>query len=392
MKRQNQAKRMFPAGPTRTALAIFISSCILLLCINTVLRGVYLKNASPAKEEIITKSEDFYKKNGDARNSADPVEVGVYIDSLFDLDLKNSTFKATGWMWYSWIDKCKRNACATPDDPYGKFDLNYVSDDANKQAASFGAPTPWDETGKKPGWMWNEINFGGSFYTKLDLRKFPFDTQNLQIRITSPEYEADEVRYMVDEFSAPISQILIPGYDIVGTRVLETVREYASKFGFTGDASNTRQSQLIAELIITRNLSASIFRYFLPIIVVLAVTLITTKLDPAYWEAKLATPSTAILSLLFLQDGFRSDLPTTAYLSVLDFYFGISYLILLLSLLDASLEVGWGRPTKKTTSSDSSIHSRVSSSAINNATLPEKLAITLFAVSPVLTYLYYLIA
>ena len=112
-------------------------------------------------------------------------------------------------------------------------------------------------------------------------------------------------------------------YDIVGTKTQETVREYSSKFGFIGDDSNTRQSQLVAELIITRNLSASIFRYFLPIIVVLAVTLITTKLDPAYWEAKLATPSTAILSLLFLQDGFRSDLPTTSYLSVLDFYFGI---------------------------------------------------------------------
>ena len=386
-----QLRRLLTAGSTRGALLIFICSCILLLVINASVGHRLLQQTSPTKEELIIKSDDFYKKHVAALNSVDPVKVGVYIDSLFDLDLKNSTFKATGWMWYSWMEKCNNNLCSSHEDPYGKFDLNYVSDDANKQASSFGSPTPWQETGTKRGTMWNEINFGGSFYTKLDLRKFPFDTQSLQIRITSPEYEADQVRYIFDEFSAPRSQILIPGYDIVGTKTQETVREYSSKFGFIGDDSNTRQSQLVAELIITRNLSASIFRYFLPIIVVLAVTLITTKLDPAYWEAKLATPSTAILSLLFLQDGFRSDLPTTSYLSVLDFYFGISYLILLLSLLDASVEVGWGQSVARKASLTSQNTQRAFFNHINYSSLPETLAIFLFAASPVLTFIYFLI-
>ena len=380
----------------RTIISAFLGICIIILAINSGLEKHGLKKINAPKQEIVLEGKDFYRINKTAENTANKVEVGIYIDSLFDLDLKNSTFKATGWMWYSWIDECKNEGCEKNHDPYGKFDLNYVSDDANKQATSFGAPISWLNTGKKIGTMWNESKFGGSFYTSLNLRKFPFDTQPLQIRITSPEYEADEVRYVFDEFAAPISQILIPGYNVVGTKSRETVREYTSKFGFVADASNTRQSQLIAELLITRNVTASIFRYFLPIIVVLIVTLLTTRLRPEYWEVKLASPATAILSLLFLQDGFRRDLPTTSYLTVLDFYFVLSYLILLLCLFDACQEVGWGRrrsPTEQTrrinTTYPESMTSKIVPIAVN---LPEKLAFAFFVTSPALTYAYFIIS
>ena len=397
MATSNRAGNTNSRKSLRTIISAFLGICIIILAINSALERNSLKNINVTNQETILEGKDFYRINKSADNAAKRVEVGIYIDSLLDLDLKNSTFKATGWMWYSWLDKCEDEDCEKNYDPYGKFDLNYVSDDANKQATPFKAPISWLETGKKIGTMWNEINFGGSFYTSLDLKKFPFDTQSLQIRITSPEFEADEVRYIFDEFAAPISQILIPGYKVVGTKSRETVREYASKFGFAGDSSNTRQSQLIAELLITRNVTASIFRYFFPIIVVLTVTLLTTRLEPGYWEIKLASPATAILSLLFLQDGFRNDLPPTSYLSVLDFYFVVSYLILLLCLFDACQEVGWGRgrsQSKQTRSTSTTKPDSMASkiNAISVVNLPEKLALIFFATSPALTYAYFIIS
>jgi len=367
-------------------MATCLAICVALVAINTIAERIGNESIDPAKQERIIEAEEFYGSQEMISAKPKVVNVGMYVDSLFNLDLKNSTFKATGWMWYSWRGKCNVGGCSNKDDPYGKFDLNYVSDDANKQASSFGSPVSWEETGNETGSLWNEINFGGSFYTGLDLKKFPFDTQRLQVRVTSPEYEADEVRYIFNEFAAPSSQILIPGYKVLGTQTHETIREYASKFGYTIDATNTRQSQLIAELLITRNTVASLFRYFVPIVVVITVTLITTKLKPEFWEVKLASPATAILSLIFLQDGFRNDLPTTAYLTVLDFYFAISYLVLLLCLADACIEAGWGQ---RDTSDDKG---RNETKQIRRIDMPEQIALSLFAVSPALAYGYFLIA
>jgi len=367
-------------------MATCLAICVALVAINTIAERIGNESIDPAKQERIIEAEEFYGSQEMISAKPKVVNVGMYVDSLFNLDLKNSTFKATGWMWYSWRGKCNVGGCSNEDDPYGKFDLNYVSDDANKQASSFGSPVSWEETGNETGSLWNEINFGGSFYTGLDLKKFPFDTQRLQVRVTSPEYEADEVRYIFNEFAAPSSQILIPGYKVLGTQTHETIREYASKFGYTSDATNTRQSQLIAELLITRNTVASLFRYFVPIVVVITVTLIITKLKQEFWEVKLASPATAILSLIFLQDGFRNDLPTTAYLTVLDFYFAISYLVLLLCLVDACIEVGWGQ---KDTSDDKGGNE---TKHIRRIDMPEQIAFSLFAVSPALAYGYFLIA
>lgn len=386
-ERQQQVTGRRLRRSLRAAAATFLGMLMLLLAVNTGIDKYASSSINAPKQEKTLSAQDFYGTNKDAANNAKEVKVGMYIDSLLDLNLRNSTFKATGWMWYSWMSECENNSCNQEEDPYGKFDLNYVSDDANKQASSFGAPVDWQETGKKTGSMWNEINFGGSFYTPLNLRKFPFDTQKLEIRITSPEHEADQVKYIFEEFVAPKSQILIPGYDILGTRSRETVREYASKFGFDGDLNNTQQSQLIAELVITRNIAASLFRYFLPIAVVLAVTLITTRLKPEYWEIKLASPATAILSLLFLQDGFRNEIPPTSYLSVLDFYFVISYIILILCLTDACMEAGLGskeQENKGATTFDKTNKRRVATK------LPEILATIIFATSPAITYAYFI--
>jgi hypothetical protein len=61
--------------------------------------------------------------------------------------------------------------------------------------------------------------------------------------------------------------------------------------------------------------------------VIVLVVLISPYLESSLGDVRLAIPSTALLTLVFLQQGYSDGLPQTPYLSYLDKLYAVAYLI-----------------------------------------------------------------
>jgi len=68
---------------------------------------------------------------------------------------------------------------------------------------------------------------------------------------------------------------------------------------------------------------------FLPLAIVLLVVLISPYLEGSLGDVRIAIPSTALLTMVFLQQGYHSELPPSPYLTYLDRLYVVSYLICL---------------------------------------------------------------
>ncbi|MEB3332908.1 MAG: hypothetical protein VKI83_10505, partial [Synechococcaceae cyanobacterium] len=67
--------------------------------------------------------------------------------------------------------------------------------------------------------------------------------------------------------------------------------------------------------------------WILPLMIVNSILLMAPAVEGSLGDVRLAIPSTALLTLIFLQQSYRSSLPRLPYTTYLDDLFSCSYII-----------------------------------------------------------------
>ena len=68
-------------------------------------------------------------------------------------------------------------------------------------------------------------------------------------------------------------------------------------------------SEIIFDVMYSRSALSSIWTLFQPLAIVMATVLLSPSLSSRFWNIRIAIPSTAILTMLFLQQAYRVQLP-----------------------------------------------------------------------------------
>ena len=90
-----------------------------------------------------------------------------------------------------------------------------------------------------------------------------------------------------------------------------------------------------------RSVSSSFVRYLMPIIFSIMVLSLTDQLSSKEsWEIKVATPPTVLLTLIFMQNSYHSQIPQLGYITWLDKLYLLAYLSSILMLINAVISKG----------------------------------------------------
>lgn len=308
------------------------------LLLTVILAGAMHRNSQSfvnnPNEQVIA-AQAFFQAFPDKKKSASVVDLGLYIDGLYDLDLSKLTFKARGWLWYNWTKMPMINGKVDPS-RMGNFDFNFLDESDVKQEIS--SEQPFVHHGITT--YWNETSFDAKLAAPaISLRNYPFDHQKLRILVTNPYHETGELIYRVQQFRLPPRVFNISGYKLDGINYADEVRIYTSNFVDSSDVSwrddsATTESQAAFNIFISRNPITSLLEYVMPLAIVSFLAVSTVRLGVRYLEVKLTAPPAAILSLIFLQNTFQQNLPRVSYMTCMDLMFLISYLVCLLSFAD----------------------------------------------------------
>jgi len=299
-------------------------------------------------DESIVSSSDYFKVHQGDKENAAVFDVGLYLDSVYDLDLAELSFNARGWLWYTWI-KTPLIEGKMDQKNILNFYFNLHDESSSSQDKTLGKPFYED------GEYWQQTSFDSKFSAnKVDLRNFPFDRQKLQIIVLSEIFEAHELTFNPIQFRLPSKAFNITGYKLDGISIEDQVRVYSSNFYDASDVNwrdrafhaagshpqseASTQSQPTFTINISRNTLTSVIEYVLPLLIVSFLGVLVSFLGSELSEIKLSAPPAAILSLIFLQNSFMNSVPRTSYLTCLDLLFALAFLSCFCSFMNSFLE------------------------------------------------------
>ena len=260
-----------------------------------------------------------------------PIRIGIFAENIYDFNLGTQSFAAEGLVWVHWGQAFQEIL-----DSEG-VTIEQVVHPVNRVNS-------WDWMMKpfytKPlrtpsGDHYQLIRFAGRFYVdQLDLHRYPFERLTVPIiwglNVMSDVFSADKVRVVADHPQSGVGSFIdVIGFATDKYEVNEYVQHYPTSFGYkdNGKKSQTPFSQVRLEVTYRKAPLASIQQYILPLLIVMFVTLLGPSLAASLWDVRIAIPSTALLTLVFLQQGYRQNLPQLPYATYLDQIYAACYMV-----------------------------------------------------------------
>ena len=257
------------------------------------------------------------------------MDAGIHVENIYDLSLRSKTFSADGRIWLEWDEDIQRILMNQNVQPVQLLDfVNQVEDWNGKLVADVAYPI------KRDGKWRQTFRFSQRFYLhSLDLRRYPFNKLALPITLqVTPAYSSLDGR---DLYLLPIQNergiigeyASLEGYQLISADVFSRIRTYRTDYGLL---RLVKVSQLEEVLHFSHTFWPAFVSNVLPLAIILLIVLISPYLEGSLGDVRIAIPSTALLTMVFLQQGYRAELPPSPYLTYLDRLYAVSYLICVL--------------------------------------------------------------
>lgn len=166
----------------------------------------------------------------------DTCKLGIYINSLYDFDLDDKSFRSDFWIWQTY-----RN---------DSLQFENVVEVPNSMEAEFSHY----DLEKKGGLNWVTQKCKAKLMHNWDVNRFPFDSQILQIQLEDSEYDTTRLVYVADINNSRIdSSFNSKEWCIESFTIKESIHTYATTYGDPELSGTSSYPRVIAEIKIRRN-------------------------------------------------------------------------------------------------------------------------------------------
>ncbi|MEM3113272.1 MAG: hypothetical protein QXI33_02500 [Candidatus Pacearchaeota archaeon] len=237
-----------------------------------------------------------------AENSTEQAKiyVGIYVLNLGKFDISTGSFTIDFYLSLKCDDICPNQ------------DFEFM----NGRAASL------EKTLDLPQEKFYRIQ--ANLNSPIDLKRFPFDSQKMQIIIEDKKNTIERLVYVPNfEESGIDDSIAFAGWNIDDWN-METKEHYYPVYDET-------YSQIIFSIPISKILINSIIKTLLPVIFILLVTLSSFILDTDKIPTRIAMVSSALVASVMFHVSLSNQIPAVSYLTFADKFMVLTYFVLLMS-------------------------------------------------------------
>ena len=226
--------------------------------------------------------------------TAQVVTVGIYWASIGGLDFQENTSVITAYLWFKW-----RGADPMPSVSF----RNAVEDWELTTTLTSEKPRKLPD-----GSMYQEMRVNGRFYQPFDPGAFPLDQQDVALYLEDVQKPIDEVVFVPDtESSGFDTNMDIPGWTPVNLTAQAFAHDYQTNFGDGGPAS-IGSASLVFALHIQRHADSFTWKLLFPLVIVMFTNWLALLLRPNWIDLRTGMPATALLTLVFLQITYSTNL------------------------------------------------------------------------------------
>jgi hypothetical protein len=162
------------------------------------------------------------------------------------------------------------------------------------------------------------------YQEELDLRRFPFHSINLPLAMEtrpapfSMEAEAILLKPEIHYSTLLGDYVNFNGYKLRGPSIKPFIHRYRTTFGEEHATVGGNYSTVIFSADYITDYVSAFYKYVMPWLIIMLIIIMAPSLDGKLGEVRLAIPSTMLLTLVFLQQSARENIPQLEYTTFLD--------------------------------------------------------------------------
>jgi hypothetical protein len=259
------------------------------------------------------------------------VTVGVFINDLQDIDLASENFTVDFYLWMRW-----KNPALDPSLTIEAMNSEGTQNTTSSPTGGVAGEPLYDAPVDMPdGSKYQVLRYQGVFSRKMNLEKYPFDTQVLEMVFEDKRKNASVIEFVPDTTPVTINDggaMSIPGYVLGKPSLIVVPHKYPTNFGDISANASTPYSRVIVALPVTRDVLPYLVKIVLPIFIVILITSLIYLLPARLEDARAGIGITAMLTIVALQWTTDASLPSVEYLTMLDLVYIVSMIYILASM------------------------------------------------------------
>lgn len=265
----------------------------------------------------------------------DTMRVGLFVTNNYSIDMAVPMYASDGLLWTSWSPALQAKFEAAGMEPTRLLVfVNNVEGWDSRLTPVGDAPMRLAN-----GDYYQLITYSTKLSIEyLGLHHFPFQRMHLPIALEvndeSDQFRFEKLRLIPDLADSGVGDAIdVNGFITRGWSMAEFRHIYDSDFGLR-EGNSTRPasvsySQILFDVLYARSVKASVWSLFQPLVVVMAIVILSPSLSSRLWDVRIALPATAVLTLVFLQASYRNVLPQLPYLTFIDRIYSLAYALCL---------------------------------------------------------------
>jgi hypothetical protein len=238
------------------------------------------------------------------------VRVGILLSSVRDYDIQKGTFESDFYL------------SMTSDKPMPPVEVVFANGKQDYKDVLADKPT------------FKLYRFVGTFSSPPDLRKYPFDTEDLTIEIEDHNNGIDQVQHIADQAHTNLGVgFHVTGWDVAGLGAKTIDYYYPDRF----DNDDLYYSRYKCTLTLRRFGTSAAFTVFVPALVIALISLSGMWLPKEKPEVRSNTGAPMLAAAVLFHFALMQELPATPYLTRADKLMMAVYASLLLNIFSTWL-------------------------------------------------------
>lgn len=234
------------------------------------------------------------------------IKVGMLLNSIDDYDVKTGTFSADFFLSF------------TSDVPMPEIRPQFPNGKVESTNSIADKPT------------FKLMRLAGTFKTPADLRKYPYDSQELKIILEDDSRGVDQIRFVVDQEHTKTAR----GFRAVGWQVaFVEARSLSQSYPDRFDGDDLYYGRYIFTVGLDRFAASAVFKVYVPAFVIVLIALLGMWVPPDEMEVRSNAGAPMLAGAVLFHFSLMQELPATSYLTRADKLMLGVYASLLLGML-----------------------------------------------------------
>ncbi len=260
--------------------------------------------------------------NGEQKPAS--VYIGVYVNQIYDVSLKENRFNVDFWLWFRWLED-NINPLESFEVVNGRIETKEGVYEDTVQGFNYAA-----------------CRVNATITKFWDISEFPLDNHVLTIEIEDNENEDFKLTYIPDQENCGVNPgVQVPGWKFQKAWSEVTVHGYATNYGDISLPTNNKScySRFIYSLKVIRPGPGYFFKLFFGVFIAALIAFLVFFIKPTDLDPRFGLGVGAIFAAVASEYVIASSLPETNILTLADKLHIVAFAFIFLSIAQSILSL-----------------------------------------------------